>query len=270
MSLHTKLLLLSPWLIFFLINLVFVGISLALLFFIRLCCHYQVRQRHNDVASAIFNRAGAIHGIILAFVVIVMWQQYDKAYEDALKEGAEARELYRDLSLYPRPAQVKGALDSITRFVHLVVEEEYPAMRVMKTSPATEEAVNALWSDTLKINPQSPQEQILYSKIIRTLESLTKLRESRLIQMDTSLPPLIWLALITGTLITMVFSSIFGAEKLWLHALLAAMLAVIIGTTYFLIVQLDYPFMGAISVEPSSYKSLLETMGGGKSWRTAP
>jgi hypothetical protein len=262
MPFPAKLLMWSPWLVFFLINLVFVGVALLLLLIIRLCCHYQVRQRHNDVASAVFNRAGAIHGIILAFVVIVLWQQYDKAYEDALNEGTEARELYRDLSLYPKKDQVRDALQSLSKFIHLVVADEYPAMRQMKTSPATEKAMNALWADTLKINPQTPQEQILYTKIIRTLESLSKLRGQRLIDMETSLPPMIWGALIAGSLVTLLFSTLFGAEKLWLHALLTSMFAIIIATTYFLIIELDYPFMGGICVEPTSYNLLLETING--------
>jgi hypothetical protein len=78
--------------------------------------------------------------------------------------------------------------------------------------------------------------------------------------MDTSLPPLIWVALIVGSMVTILFTIIFGAEKLWLHAVLTSMFAVIIATTYFLIIELDYPFMGGISVEPSSYKILLEIM----------
>lgn len=262
MPLPAKLLMWSPWLVFFLINLSFVGVSLALLFIIRVGLHYEVRQRHNDVASAIFNRAGAIHGIILAFVVIVLWQQYDHAYEAALKEGTEAQELYLDLSLYPDQDQVRDARRSLTKFVHLVVEDEYKAMKEMKTSPATEEAMEDLHAKILGINPKTPQEQIIFSKIIRTLESLSKLRRHRLIELDTSLPPLIWGALIFGSLVTILFSVFFGAEKLWLHSVLASMFAVIIATTYFLIIELDYPFMGGISVEPSSYNMLLETMRG--------
>jgi hypothetical protein len=260
MPLPAKLLMLSPWLAFSLINLVFVGVALSFLVIIRLCCGYQTRRSHNDVASAIFNRAGAIHGIILAFVVIVLWQQYDKAYEDALKEGTEARELYRDLCLYPNQNQVRGALQSLSEVVKLVVEDEYPAMKKMEMSPATEQAMNTLWTKTLRINPQTPQEQILYTKIIRTLESLSKLRGQRLIEMETSLPGMIWAALIAGSLVTVLFSTLFGAEKFWLHALLTSMFAIIIATTYFLIIELDYPFMGGISVEPTSYRMLLETI----------
>ncbi len=260
MPLPAKLLLWSPWLVFFLINLVFVGVTLALLLILRLCSHYQVRQRHNDVASAVFNRAGAIHGIILAFVVIVLWQQYDKAYEDALKEGTEARELYRDLCLYPNQHQVQGGLQALKVFARLVVEDEYPAMKKMEASPATEQAMNVLWAQTLKINPQTPQEQVLYTKIIRTLESLSKLRGQRLIEMESSLPPMIWAALIAGSLVILFFATLFGAEKWWWHVLLTSMLAIIIATTYFLIIELDYPFMGGISVEPASYQMLLETI----------
>jgi len=237
-----------------------VTITLFFLFIIRGCFRYQIRQQSNDVASAIFNRAGAIHGIILAFVVIVLWQQYDKAYEDALEEGNQAQELYRDLSLYPNQKQVQPARQSLSKFVNLVVKNEYPAMSQMETSPATEQGMGDLWTNIVKITPQTPQEQILYAKIIRTLESLSQLRGRRLMELETQLHGLFWAALILGSLVILLFSAFFGAEKLWLHAVLTSLLAVIIGTTYFLIIELDYPFLGQISVEPSSYLVLLETI----------
>lgn len=260
MALPAKLLILPPWLLFLLINLVFVGVALSFLTLVRLCFHKQMQQGHNEMANPIFNRAGAIHGIILAFVVIVLWQQYDKAYDDALREGTEARELYRDLSLYPNQGQVRDALKSLAAFAKAVVEEEYPALCQMKFSDPTEAAMDRLWTDTLKINPQNPREQVLYAKMIRTLESLSRLRGQRLMGMESDLPEIIWVALIIGSLAMLLFATFFGAQRFWLHAAVISLFAVIIATTYFLIIELDYPFRGQISVEPTSYKLLLETM----------
>ncbi len=205
-------------------------------------------------------KRGLVFGIILAFVVVILWQEYNKSVDLAVKEGTEALELYQDLSLYPNQQQAAGALTSLVHFAELVVKDEYPAMEKMKTSPITEQEMTKLRKEILRINPQNRQEQILYTKLLRDLENLSKLRQERLADMESSLPGIFWGALIAGVIIAITFSVLFGAENFYLHALLASMLAVILATTFFLIIELDYPFTGQLSAKPTSYEKMLQTI----------
>ncbi len=260
MPFTAKLVMLSPWLLFILINAVFIGTSLLILYIIRRIAHYKIRQSHNDVIASIFNKAGTIIGIIIAFVVVVLWQDYHKAMDSALKEGTEALELYRDLSLYPNPKQADSALNSLVYFAKSVTEDEYPALAKMRLSPTTERAMNNLRNDIHNINPQKPQEQILYTKILNDLENLSTLRYERLSEMESSLPDIVWAALIVGAFVSILFSILLGAERYWLHALLISMLAIILATAFYLIIELDYPFMGELSAKPTSYINMLKTI----------
>ena len=99
MPFTAKLLMLSPWLLFILINTLFIGFSISLLYIVRRSAQCQMRKGHNDVAASIFNKAGTVFGIILAFVVVILWQEYNKSIDLASKEGTEALELYQDLNL---------------------------------------------------------------------------------------------------------------------------------------------------------------------------
>jgi len=255
-----KLLMLPPWLLFFLINSFFIVVSVLMLYIIRRCTHYQIRKGHNDVAASIFNKAGTVYGIILAFVVVILWQEYNKSMESALKEGTEALELYQDLSLYPNQKQTASATKSLVHFAELVIKDEYPAMAKMKISPTTEKAMTKLREEIQHINPQNVHEQILYTKILKDMENLSKLRQERLADMESSLPGIVWGALIVGAIITIMFSILLGAEKLWLHSLLTSMLAVILATAFYLIIELDYPFVGELSAKPTSYIKMLQTI----------
>ena len=134
MPFTAKLVMLSPCLLFFLINTIFILVSILLLVIVRNVCHCKIRQGHNDVITTIFNRAGAIIGIIIAFVVVILWQEYNKSRDNALKEGTEALELYKDLSLYPDQKQAVKPIKSLIQFTKLVIEDEYPAMAAMKGS----------------------------------------------------------------------------------------------------------------------------------------
>ncbi len=258
MPFTAKLLMVPPWLLFVLINGLFIVVSISVLYAVRRCAHYQIRKGHNDVAASIFNKAGTVYGIILAFVVVVLWQEYNKSTDRALMEGAEALELYQDLSLYPNQRQSAGAITSLVNFANLVINDEYPAMTTMKISPATERAMTKLRNEIQRMSVQNPQEQILYTKILNDLERLSKLRQERLADMESSLPGIVWGALIVGAVITVIFTIILGAENFWLHALLTAMLAVILATAFFLIIELDYPFMGELSAKPTSYIKMLQ------------
>ena len=57
-----------------------------MLFIVRCVAHYKNRQSHNDVITSIFNKAGTVIGIMLAFVVVILWQDYHKAMDNAMTE----------------------------------------------------------------------------------------------------------------------------------------------------------------------------------------
>ena len=260
MPLTARLLMLHPWLLFILMNVLFIGFSILLLHTVRHFAQGQMRKSHNDVVASIFNKAGTVFGIILAFVVVILWQEYNKSMDLALKEGTEALELYQDLSLYPDQKQAASTMKELINFSNLVVKDEYPAVAQMKTSPITEQALNKLRIEVMHIDPQTRQEQILYTKLVRDLENLSKLRQERLADMESSLPGIFWGALIVGVTITMTFSILFGAENVGLHSLLASMLAVILATAFFLIIELDYPFTGNLSAKPKNYIKMLHSI----------
>jgi len=266
MPFTARLLMLPPWLLFILINALFIGFSILLLHTVKHCAQCQMRKGHNDVAASIFNKAGTVFGIILAFVVVILWQEYNKSMDLASAEGTEALELYQDLSLYPDQKQAAGPLTALVHFAELVIKDEYPAMAKLKTSPVTEQAIYTLRVELMHINPQTRQEQILYTKLLKDLENLAKLREGRLSNLESSLPGIFWGALIVGVIITITFSIIFGAENLCLHSLLASMLAVILAIAFFLIIELDYPFTGTLSAKPTSYIKMLQTIETKRGW----
>ncbi len=260
MPFTARLVMLSPWLLLILINTVFIGTSILILCVVRRIAHYKIRQSHNDVIASIFNKAGTVFGIMLAFVVVILWQEYNKAVDSAKKEGTEALELYRDLSMYPNQKQADSAIQSLVNFTKLVIEDEYPAMANMRTSAKTEQAMNNLRNYIHNINPQTRQGQVLYVNILNDLETLSKLREDRLSEMESSLPDIVWIALIIGAFVAIMFSTLLGSEKLWLHALLVSMLAIILATAFYLIIELDYPFMGELCAKPTSYIKMLHTI----------
>ena len=86
---------------------------------------------------------------------------------------------------------------------------------------------------------------------------LSRLRQTRLLDMESSLPGIVWVVLIAGAIIIMLFTIFLGAEKLWLHIVLTSMMAITLANAFYLIIELDYPFMGYLCAKPISYIEML-------------
>ena len=241
------------------INAIFLAFALVLTIATRRFTDFQTRRSHNDIAGFIFTTVGAIYAVLLAFVTVIVWEQYNSAAENAAKEATTALSMYRNLSLYPDQEQAGRAAQSLLAFMHAVVEDEYPAMAKLKKSQATAQALDALWVNTKKLKVQNLQEQALFSEILKDLNSIAELRAGRLgAATNPRLIGVMKIALIFGAFITIVFAVLFGAESFWWHIIMTSLMALLIGTILFVIAELLYPFTSGIAIQPDDYVHVVE------------
>src|SRR5215213_11146166 len=99
---------------------------LAVVLVRRLVAH-QTLARHNDVAGFVYATTGVTYAVVLAFVVIAVWENYAATREVADQEASSLGALYRLANGFPAPhrgaAQVK-----LLRYAESVVDDEWPAM----------------------------------------------------------------------------------------------------------------------------------------------
>ena len=72
------------------------------------------------------------------------------------------------------------------------------------------------------------------------------------------LPPIMWIVLLLGGVITVCFTYLFGLQNTLVHLLMVAALALIISISLFTVAALDYPFSGDIRIHPAAYEQDLE------------
>lgn len=222
---------------------------------------------HNDIAGFVFATLGVIYGVMLAFVVIDVWEQYDNAKEITDQESSGAFALYRDLSLYPNRAEADMAIAELRAFTHSVVHEEFPAMQTMKwesrtqASLATQKASNRMSDAVRRIIPQNLHEQALFSEILKDVNSMAQYRVKRLLAARSDLPGVVWVVVVLGGLILLGFIALFGHENMRVHLILAVLLGTVTGGVIFVIVSLNFPFTGPVSIQPEGYEFLIELAG---------
>src|SRR5215211_2364139 len=95
------------------------------------------RQPHNDVAGFIYAALGVIYALLLALVVIAVWEEYGAARETVEQEANAAADIFwlADRLPEPRGTHVQKLVRS---YAEEVVHREWPLMEQGKTPLMTQ------------------------------------------------------------------------------------------------------------------------------------
>src|SRR5882757_3002892 len=83
-------------------------------------------RSHNEIVGYVFAVVGGFYGLLMGFVVFLVWDSMSTAQNNDNREGSLARALYRDIRYYPEPAKVQPLIDSYLKFVKGAVNTEFP------------------------------------------------------------------------------------------------------------------------------------------------
>ncbi|MDH6124470.1 DUF4239 domain-containing protein [Kitasatospora sp. GP82] len=241
---------------------ILVGVLLvvaATLYVVQRCIPHPVREVHNDVAGFIFAAVGVLYAVLLAFVVIAVWENNDSARKTTFKEADSLAGVYwisRQLPAPLGPQLEKRTLD----YAELVKDEEWPRMAHHQSSAAATDLVYQMRGDVFSIPVGNDQQRVLYDHAVSHLESLASERRARLSQVDEDVPPLLWAALIIGGVLTVGFTFLFGLSNTFSHGLMVVALAGLVVISLIVIREMDFPFAGVAAVKPTAFDVFLQRL----------
>ena len=213
--------------------------------------------RHNNVTIAVFSIVGTLFAVLLAFVVIVVWESEGEAEEHAAQEAGSLADLMRDAGFLPDPERTE-LRNELREYGQAVIDEEWPAMAKGESSPHVHDVLHRFFESFSRLKPTTPREVNIHSAMLRRLNELSDHRRLRLLSADSKVPPFLWTVLIVGALITVGFSYFLGVEENRAHALMTGALTAMIALTLYLIVAIDQPFAGPVRVEPNAFRVVLK------------
>ena len=222
----------------------------------RVIPHEQVRG-HNEAAGFISATLGVIYAVLMAFVVIAVWETYAKAEDVVAAEAASLVSLYRDANAFPEP-QRQELQEALRRYARAVIDDEWATMRQGKPSPKTEQALSSILRLYRELRPQSPWEVAIGAESFRQLNEVSKQRTQRLEASRGALPQVFWPVLVGGGILTVFFTYFFHTENLRAHAVMCGLLGGLVAATLFLVVAFDRPFVGDTSISPEAFTFALE------------
>lgn len=247
------------WLLCFIMVVLYVGISIASLLIIRKFYPHNKCKLHNDIAGFIFATLGVIYAVLLAFIVVITWQDFDKAENITISEANCIAALYRDAT--PFPAEFRTELKSeLTNYVNAIINEEWQTMAKGQRSASVQNIQEELWKLYGGFQPKNETQKIFFTESVKKLNLAAEMRRQRIIYASTGINPLLYFVLIFGSLITIAFTMLFGTENIIPHLIMVSLLAAMIAITLFSVIAMDYPFTGDISITPDVFTNMLSTL----------
>jgi protein-S-isoprenylcysteine O-methyltransferase Ste14 len=220
-----------------------------------------LRGEHNNVAGFIYAVLGVCYAVLLAFVVIAVWQDYKTAQSNVESEANELAGVYFLASQFPEPERT-GVQDLARTYARVVVEQEWPMMEQGQTSPRADTLLRQLRLKLLQFDPRTKGEQVLYERGLTDLHDALDARRSRLLEVREGIPNLLWVVLGLGGVITVSFTYLFGLKSNVAHALMVAALTLVICGILFTIGEFNNPFSGVVEIRPDAFREVLHSFGG--------
>lgn len=237
---------------------IFASLTVAGLYLVRLRVSAQALREDHDVAGFTFGVIGAFYGVILAFVIVAVWQRFERANETAQQEALAISNLYNLSKGFDEPA--RSAMQRALRlYASDVVNREWAAMADNNYHP-TRGGEERIWEVLSSYNPATARQQTFLDKSVDQVAQLSDSRQLRYLYYSEDLPSVIWIVIYVGCLITLSFGYFFGTRLFRFQALLIATFAALIGLTILAITELAGPYQGAVVVSDAPFRYALSSM----------
>lgn len=218
-----------------------------------------VRQRRrradtadNEVAGPIMATLGTILAVMLSFMVVTVWQEYDQSAASVQTETNEIDNLYDEVSVFP-PALRYQIRSSIVKYVNTVVLEEWPLMRRGGESLHARRIASHIVALVEAYEPATSAMQTAQADALHHAHQFIDARGERLFQNRQAVPPLLWIVMIFLAAMTLCSAYFFTMPSERAHLAMTIAVGAVIGAIFVVIAELDLPFRGDLQITPTAF-----------------
>jgi hypothetical protein len=214
---------------------------------------------HNDVAGPVLATAGTTLAVLLSFMVVAVWQEFDQSASNVQREANAVASLHQIAAGFS-PAfrdELRSKLDS---YINALIDDEWTKMQHGGESATAHRLAYDIEGRIVTYRAPTPSTQLLHAKALDLAETLVDARRQRLHDNETGIPSILWISMVIVAGITIVMLYLCRVDNYRAHMIMTTGLTVVIGLVFVLIAELDYPFRGDTHLEPKAFIQVRATL----------
>jgi ABC-type multidrug transport system fused ATPase/permease subunit len=219
------------------------------------------RQAENDVVSGTMAIVGVAYAVLIAFIAVATWQAFTDGDKATDIEASHIANLYRDVEGLP-PNIADPIREHVKGYVDKVVNVEWPTQQKGELSRAGRADIEAVHSLIVSFVPANGREQVIQGEFLRVLNELYSARRTRQLAAQNSIPDVIWGIIVLGSIGTIAYSYLFCVADRRLHLVMTGMVGASMALVIVLVLALDQPFRGDLSISTDAYTNAFASISG--------
>ena len=223
----------------------------------------RIDESHNEITSNGFAMVGGFYGLLLAFVVFLVWDQFNSAQQNADMEGSLSKGLYRDIKFYPASNDSASILEkkmltlTFVNYIKDVLTEDSLLDKEGVESLAyiyfrdtvTVKSFNTFFKLIEHMHDSADYKNQRIEQMLEQLNDLATYRSLRGLALDSEIDFYIWIPLWLGGFITMLFAFMMNIENKNIHIIINGLIGAFIALIFYIIVLSDHPFTGRLRID---------------------
>lgn len=213
--------------------------------------HLNLRRAHNELTGDAVAVISVTYAVLLAFIAIATWESFTNSEDIVDREADYVGSIYRDTQGLP-PELGQEIRNDISDYANTVIRIEWPLQQKGRIPGQGWTPLRRVHSAIVTMQPASRGEEVIQAELLRTLNLLYGARTSRLSGVQGHIPGVIWWVIFLGGMITTGYTYLFGFDDLRMHLITTAAISTSMALVVVLIIALDWPFRGVVSVTPDA------------------
>jgi hypothetical protein len=220
------------------------------------------RSKDTETVGLTYAIVAVVYAVLIAIIVVDVWENFAKGDEIATAEANKLSNLMLDSA--GLPAAVGEAVRAdVEKYVDIVVKSEWPDQQKGQLDDKVFEpgwtVLAHLTTQLAVFEPATLGQNANKAEMLHAVNDLIKARRTRILAAADHLPDVIWQILIIAGGIAVGYTYLFGAHSFGIHLSITGLIAATIALVFVLIIALDYPFRGDVSVGDDAFVSVKAT-----------
>jgi hypothetical protein len=198
---------------------------------------------------------GGLYSITIAFLIYVVWGQFNEVQSGLSSEASALEDLCRVAGFLSERDPARRIREMARQYLKSTAGDEPQRLAVGETSVTAERGLNDLCQTVRAVEVKTEKDKLMYSELLQALRRVLAMRDQRLNVSATRIPDTLWNVVLFASLVLLGGFFVLGLRSV---PLALAVVAAVTGTIVFLvsvIKDIDNPFRGVWNVSYTPIKT---------------
>ena len=232
------------------------GLTLALDVLIHRTMPHRRLDRHNAVTGVIVSVVGVAYAIVIGLCVVSLWDGYTAAEDTVRDEAVNLTALIPASAVFD--AQTRQQIsDDVVRYESDLITD-WNARHSQGTIRRRTADLGLLTAVVAALQPATEAQKAFVHQAIDKIGRAEQYHHDSDAEADDQrMSNVMWLGVLVSTASILGMCLFFGLDDGLLRRILLTLSSAVIATNLFLIIEMNYPYYGSLSVTPAAYEHVV-------------